>query len=526
MGSTTVSLGGKGVTFAAVELPQLRDDPVVTAESVTFVQTYGGRTALPAPRHVPRPPFVQFRAPLVWTTLKLTINADGSSDYELTGASTFPRHWVYDQAGKLAAKVGLADFKQWYRKSFGRNTPWGSTNSTALVTAVETALERELAGLIMRGGEPPTLRKLKPDALLTEQGQPGDEVFLVLDGVLAVEVDGQPLAELGPGAILGERGGARRRRSARRRCARSRSAGSRSRAAISSTAPRSSRSARVTGARSRREDRTREAALLRGSRLDVGTRCGVRSRRRAHVVRRARARRRTVDVGARRGHRDPARHRPSRGRAFAGTVLLTHLHWDHVQGLPFFAAGDRDDAHVRVLHARSDRARRSRPRRRPTCSSLAMSPPHFPIGPDGLRGDWSFESAEAGESSASRASTSSRSTFRTRAGARTGTASPTAARRSRTSPTTARSPTTTPAIARECAGVDLLVHDAQFLEHERAVADLYGHATVDDALDARRAVRGPPPGAVPPLARPAATTTSTPSARAAIETGAGRAASR
>jgi hypothetical protein len=205
MGSTTISLAGKGVTFAAVDLPQLRDDPVLTPESVTFVQTYGGRTALPAPRHVPRPPFVQFRAPLVWTTLRLTIHADGSSEYELTGASTFPRHWVYDDAGKLSAKVGLADFKQWYRKSFGRNTPWGSTNSTALVTAVETALERELAGMIMRGGEPPTLRKLKPDAMLTEQGQPGAEVFLVLDGVLALEIDGKPLAEFGPGAILGER---------------------------------------------------------------------------------------------------------------------------------------------------------------------------------------------------------------------------------------------------------------------------------------------------------------------------------
>jgi len=205
MGSTTVRLGGKGVTFAAVELPELREDPVVTDDRATFVQTYGGRTALPAPRHVPRPPFVQFRAPLVWTTLALTINADGSSSFELTGASPFPRHWVYDESGKLAAKVGLADFKQWYRKSFGRNTPWGSTNSTALVTAVETALERELAGLIMRGGAKPELRKLKAGALLTEQGQPGGEVFLVLDGVLVSEVDGQPVAELGPGAILGER---------------------------------------------------------------------------------------------------------------------------------------------------------------------------------------------------------------------------------------------------------------------------------------------------------------------------------
>ena len=41
----------------------------------------------------------------------------------------------------------------------------------------------------------------------------------------------------------------------------------------------------------------------------------------------------------------------------------------------------------------------------------------------------------------------------------------------------------TPAIAHECAGVDLLVHDSQFLEPERAVADLFGHATVDDAID-------------------------------------------
>ena len=158
-----------------------------------------------AARHVPRPPFVQFRAPLVWTTLKLTIAADGSSQFEVVGASVFPRHWVYDNEGKLAAKVGLADFKQWYRRSFGRNTPWGATNSAALVTAVETALERELSGLIMRGGEAPKIRKLKPGALLTEQGQAGDEVFLVLDGVLTVEVDGAPLAELGPGAILGER---------------------------------------------------------------------------------------------------------------------------------------------------------------------------------------------------------------------------------------------------------------------------------------------------------------------------------
>jgi ribonuclease BN (tRNA processing enzyme) len=37
------------------------------------------------------------------------------------------------------------------------------------------------------------------------------------------------------------------------------------------------------------------------------------------------------------------------GQPFTGTILLTHLHWDHVQGLPFFRAGDREDATVRLL---------------------------------------------------------------------------------------------------------------------------------------------------------------------------------
>ena len=51
----------------------------------------------------------------------------------------------------------------------------------------------------------PTIRKVKTGAVLAEQGTPGDELYLVLNGVLVVEVDGQPLAELGPGAVLGER---------------------------------------------------------------------------------------------------------------------------------------------------------------------------------------------------------------------------------------------------------------------------------------------------------------------------------
>ena len=41
--------------------------------------------------------------------------------------------------------------------------------------------------------------------MLVEQGSPGDDLYLLLDGVLGVEVDGEQVAEMGPGTMLGER---------------------------------------------------------------------------------------------------------------------------------------------------------------------------------------------------------------------------------------------------------------------------------------------------------------------------------
>jgi hypothetical protein len=211
MGSTTIRLGSKDLaTFAAPALTDLRHVPDVRDEftptsRVRFVQTVGGHTAFPAPRRVSRPPFVQWRAPLVWTTLAITLHNDGRSEYELVGASPFPRHWVYDADGKLAKKAGLANFKEWWRRSFGKHTPWGEEDSPAFVTEVESALERKLSTTIMRSGEKPDIRTVKKGKTIVEQGQPGEELFLILDGIVSVEVDGQPLGELGPGAVVGER---------------------------------------------------------------------------------------------------------------------------------------------------------------------------------------------------------------------------------------------------------------------------------------------------------------------------------
>jgi Cyclic nucleotide-binding domain len=205
MGATTVKIGKIGATFRAAKLPVLRSEPEHSDGAVRFRQTVGGRTALPLPRPVPHPPYVRWQAPLVWTTLVATLRADGTSDVELTGASAFPRHWVYDATGRIVLKSGLADQGRWMAHSFGERTPWADHDREALVVAVESELERQLSTDIMQGGEHPEIRNLAEGTQLTRQGDPGDELYLVLDGVVRVDVDGRALAELGPGAVIGER---------------------------------------------------------------------------------------------------------------------------------------------------------------------------------------------------------------------------------------------------------------------------------------------------------------------------------
>lgn len=202
IGATRMRLAGLRIQFSAVAFPELRPEPEVGDGWVRFVQTAGGRPGMPAPRRVRDRPFVRIVGPTVWSTLALTVRADGSSDFELVGASSFPRHWIYDRTWRLAAKTGLIDFRSWYAQASPEHSPWGDEESPAIVTAVESAMERDLSLLIL-GNDPPFM-KLLPGETLVEQGAPGEELFLLFDGVLAVERDGETIAEVGPGAILGE----------------------------------------------------------------------------------------------------------------------------------------------------------------------------------------------------------------------------------------------------------------------------------------------------------------------------------
>ena len=72
IGSTALRVGKRDLVVAAHPYPDIQREPVITPTSVTFVQSGGGCTGVPAPRRVSRPPFVQCVAPPGWSTLAPT----------------------------------------------------------------------------------------------------------------------------------------------------------------------------------------------------------------------------------------------------------------------------------------------------------------------------------------------------------------------------------------------------------------------------------------------------------------------
>jgi len=207
LSTTLFRMAGMRIQVEAVGYPDLRPEPVLGDNFVRFTQTAGGRPGMPAPRLVKGAPFVKIQGPTVWTTLALTIYTDGSSKHELVGASSFPRHWIYDADGALAGKSAVIDFKTWYRTATVARSPWRRQENTVIATPVETPLERRLSEAIMRGGAPPRPTKIKAGRTIISEGDTADDLVLVLDGLVAVETGGTELTQLGPGSVLGERAG-------------------------------------------------------------------------------------------------------------------------------------------------------------------------------------------------------------------------------------------------------------------------------------------------------------------------------
>jgi Cyclic nucleotide-binding domain len=192
-------LEAQQVSFTTVEFPVIQPEPEVGDGWVRFTQTVGGRIGLPAPRRVVGRPYFHVGAVSAWTTLELLVRADGTSEARLVAASPFPRHSLYGADRRLVDVFGGVEFE------LGDGTPWGDDQTPAFAAAVESELERRLAASILQEGVKLVRHRVARGEALVEQGKPGDDLFVLLDGVFEVEIDGEVVAQVGSGAILGER---------------------------------------------------------------------------------------------------------------------------------------------------------------------------------------------------------------------------------------------------------------------------------------------------------------------------------
>jgi phosphoribosyl 1,2-cyclic phosphodiesterase len=172
------------------------------------------------------------------------------------------------------------------------------------------------------------------------------------------------------------------------------------------------------------------------------------------------------------------------GRPFAGTILLSHLHWDHIQGLPFFAGGDHEGSEVSVVIPEQGTGQSAL-----EVLTRTMSPPFFPVAPDALRGSWRFSTLEPGSSTIGGFDVTAREIphkggrtfgYRISDGHSTITYMPD------------HCPTSLgpgpdgygeyhPAALELAAGSDVLVHDAQLIPSELSTEAVMGHACGDYA---------------------------------------------
>ncbi len=73
------------------------------------------------------------------------------------------------------------------------------------------------------------------------------------------------------------------------------------------------------------------------------------------------------------------------------TLFFSHLHWDHVQGFPFFTPAFRPDTKLKLYGPGSNGARELR-----DALARQMSPPHFPVPLSAMRAHMDFRDALPG----------------------------------------------------------------------------------------------------------------------------------
>ena len=383
----------------------------------------------------------------------------------MTGASRFPRHWVYDADGRLSHKSGLTDFRDWYRNVVRPAQPVGRRGLPGPGHGGGDG-----AGTVAVGAAHARRRQAEdqPAAGRRRAGPPGRARHRRLPGPGRGRSGWSGTASGWPST-------------GRARCSAS---GPTWRAAIRTSTLVAVTACRVASVDASQLDRSRPGGTVRRAparrrRPGLTVRlylCGVRGSTPAPGADFLRYGGHTSCVAI--AHDDAAapalvldagtglrRVTPLlAGRPFDGTILLTHLHWDHVHGLPFFTGGDRDDARVTPAAARAGRTaparrrcwpgacrRRTSRSGRATCAAPGRS---APSRPGQLKAEgFTVEAREIPHKGGGRSATGSAT------GSSCSPTSPITARRCSGRARTAGASITDAALDL-ASGADLLIHDA------------------------------------------------------------------
>ena len=165
------------------------------------------------------------------------------------------------------------------------------------------------------------------------------------------------------------------------------------------------------------------------------------------------------------------------GRAVEMTTLLSHLHWDHIVGLPFCTPLLREGGRMEVYGPGQD------------CGTLkevmdkVVQPPYFPVDIKGLHGQIEFHDVADDDVAIGSAKVKMRVIphVGTTLGFRVEVGGSSAAFIC-DHQASADMMSVSPAVLELCDGADLVVHDAQYTDSEYELKATWGHSTISYAV--------------------------------------------
>lgn len=171
------------------------------------------------------------------------------------------------------------------------------------------------------------------------------------------------------------------------------------------------------------------------------------------------------------------------GEPFRGTALVSHLHWDHVQGLPFFTPVLRPGAELELVGPVQEGQTLAE------AFAAGMAPPLFPVTLDQLPGTFRFRETSDGSFKVGSATVTvfpvthvgPTNGYRIDAGGAS------VAYISDFQQPVDGSHEVSEVVIEACRGVDVLIHDAQYDPQEFELKANWGHCTVEYAVEVARA---------------------------------------